>query len=84
MSFTLGKDSEKKKRVVVLGAGIYELSPSSSPSSDLWFCRTILSGVIGLTTALRIQEKGLYQVEIIADVLPTDPKTYKYTSQWAV
>jgi len=84
MSFTLGKDNETKKRVVVLGAGIYKLLPSSSPSSNLWFYRTILSGVIGLTTALRIQEKGLYQVEIIADVLPTDPKTYKYTSQWAV
>ena len=84
MSFTLGKDNEAKKRVVVLGAGIYELSPSSSLSSDLWFCRTILSGVIGLTTALLIQEKGFYQVEIIADVLPTDPKTYRYTSQWAV
>ncbi|KIM42203.1 hypothetical protein M413DRAFT_18597 [Hebeloma cylindrosporum] len=41
------------------------------------------AGVIGLTTALRIQEKGLYQVEIIAEILPTDPKTYKYTSQWA-
>ncbi|KAF8970430.1 D-amino-acid oxidase [Flammula alnicola] len=41
------------------------------------------AGVIGLTTALRIQEKGPYQVEILAEVLPTDPKTVKYTSQWA-
>ena len=84
MSFKLDKDNETKKRVVVLGAGIYELSPSSSPSFNFWFCRTIYSGVIGLTAALRIQEKGLYQVEVIADVLPTDPKSYKYTSQWAV
>lgn len=41
-------------------------------------------GVIGLTTALKIQEKGGYQVEIVAEVLPLDPKTIKYTSQWAV
>ncbi|KAH9477485.1 D-amino-acid oxidase [Psilocybe cubensis] len=41
------------------------------------------SGVIGLTTALKIQEKGCYQVEIIADVLPSDPKTVRYTSHWA-
>jgi hypothetical protein len=43
-----------------------------------------MTGVIGLTTALKIQEKGGYQVEIIAEVLPLDPKTIKYTSQWAV
>ena len=41
-------------------------------------------GVIGLTTALKIQEQGGYQVTIIAEVLPTDPKTIKYTSHWAV
>ena len=28
-------------------------------------------------------EKG-YKVEIIAEVIPTDPKTIKYTSHWAV
>ncbi|KDR68349.1 hypothetical protein GALMADRAFT_272579 [Galerina marginata CBS 339.88] len=41
------------------------------------------AGVAGLTTALKIQEKGIYQVEIIAEVLPSDPKTIKYTSHWA-
>jgi hypothetical protein len=41
-------------------------------------------GVIGLTTALKIQEQGVYQVTIIADVLPNDTKNIKYTSQWAV
>ena len=41
-------------------------------------------GVIGLTTGLKIQAAGRYQVEIIADVLPTDPKDIKYTSHWAV
>ena len=41
-------------------------------------------GVIGLSTGLKIQATGRYQVEIIADVLPTDPKDIKYTSHWAV
>ncbi|KAF9457140.1 D-amino-acid oxidase [Collybia nuda] len=41
------------------------------------------AGVVGLTTALRIQERGGYQVTIIADILPTDPKSIKYTSHWA-
>ncbi|KAF8804606.1 D-aspartate oxidase [Phlegmacium glaucopus] len=41
------------------------------------------AGVIGLTTALRILERGCYQVEIIAEVIPTDPKNIKYTSHWA-
>ncbi|TFK28533.1 D-amino-acid oxidase [Coprinopsis marcescibilis] len=41
------------------------------------------AGVIGLTTALRLQEQGGYQVTIVAENLPTDPKTIKYTSLWA-
>ncbi|KDQ60147.1 hypothetical protein JAAARDRAFT_125639, partial [Jaapia argillacea MUCL 33604] len=40
-------------------------------------------GVIGLTTAIRIQEKGGYHVSIIAEHLPSDPKSIKYTSHWA-
>jgi hypothetical protein len=40
--------------------------------------------VIGLTTALKIQGQGGYQVTIIAEVLPSDAKTIKYTSHWAV
>jgi hypothetical protein len=39
---------------------------------------------VGLTTALMIQEKGDYQVTIIAETLPSDPKSIRYTSQWAV
>jgi D-amino-acid oxidase len=42
------------------------------------------AGVIGLTTALQIQEKGGYAVTIVAELLPTDPKSIKYTSHWAV
>ncbi|KAJ7241025.1 D-amino-acid oxidase [Mycena haematopus] len=41
------------------------------------------AGVVGLTTALLIQEKGGYQVEIVAEILPSDPKSIKYTSHWA-
>ncbi|TFK49356.1 D-aspartate oxidase [Heliocybe sulcata] len=41
------------------------------------------AGVIGLTTALKIQEKGGYQVTIVAETLPSDPKTIRYTSHWA-
>ncbi|KAH9887230.1 hypothetical protein C8Q73DRAFT_713292 [Cubamyces lactineus] len=41
------------------------------------------AGVVGLTTALKIQEKGGYRVTIVADTFPTDAKTIKYTSLWA-
>ncbi|CAA7270242.1 unnamed protein product [Cyclocybe aegerita] len=41
------------------------------------------AGVIGLTTALCILEKGDYEVEIIAQTFPTDPKSVNYTSHWA-
>ncbi|PPR07754.1 hypothetical protein CVT24_003704, partial [Panaeolus cyanescens] len=39
--------------------------------------------VIGLTTALRLQQNPNYQVEIIAEYHPTDPKSPHYTSHWA-
>ncbi|TDL21987.1 nucleotide-binding domain-containing protein [Rickenella mellea] len=39
-------------------------------------------GVVGLSTALKIQERG-YSVTIIAETLPSDPKTIRYTSHWA-
>ncbi|KZV76583.1 D-amino-acid oxidase [Peniophora sp. CONT] len=41
------------------------------------------AGVIGLTAALAIQEKGGFQVTIVADTLPTDAKSVSYTSHWA-
>ncbi|EIN08914.1 D-amino-acid oxidase [Punctularia strigosozonata HHB-11173 SS5] len=41
------------------------------------------AGVVGLTTALKIQEKGEYNVTIVAETLPSDPKTIRYTSHWA-
>ncbi|PCH44730.1 D-aspartate oxidase [Wolfiporia cocos MD-104 SS10] len=41
------------------------------------------AGVIGLTTALTILEKGGYNVCVVAETLPSDPKSVKYTSPWA-
>jgi hypothetical protein len=38
---------------------------------------------VGLTTALKIQEKGDYQVTIVAETFPSDPKNIRYTSPWA-
>lgn len=46
-----------------------------------------MSGVVGLTTALELQQrgKGKYRVTVVADAFPGDPGTgVKYTSQWAV
>lgn len=42
------------------------------------------TGVIGLSTALKIQEKGGYRVTILAQHLPGDPKDAYYSSCWAV
>ncbi|THH09578.1 hypothetical protein EW145_g1927 [Phellinidium pouzarii] len=40
------------------------------------------AGVVGLSTALKIQEVG-HSVTIIAENFPDDPKTIRYTSHWA-
>jgi D-amino-acid oxidase len=40
-------------------------------------------GVVGLTAALKFQEQGGYQVTIVAETLPSDPKNIRYTSPWA-
>ena len=40
--------------------------------------------MVGLTTALKIQEQGGYHVTIVAETFPSDPKTIRYTSLWAV
>ncbi|EIW77069.1 nucleotide-binding domain-containing protein [Coniophora puteana RWD-64-598 SS2] len=41
------------------------------------------AGVIGLTSAIRLQETGQYSVSIVAETFPTDPKSIRYTSHWA-
>jgi hypothetical protein len=66
-----------KPEVIVLGAG--ELDDILSK------CNThTRSGVIGLTTALKIQEQDDYKVTIVAEILPSDPKSIQYASHWAV
>jgi hypothetical protein len=72
---------EKKKEIVVLGAG-----------EHLFHCVIVLatslsvdaSGVVGLTAALKIQLHGNYRVTVISEIIPSDPKSIKYTSRWAV
>lgn len=72
------------KQIVVVGAGrtSFLLSRSHPASINDVFANTI--GVVGLTTAVKIQEKGGYQVTIVAETFPSDPKTIRYTSLWAV
>ncbi|KAH9053180.1 nucleotide-binding domain-containing protein [Lactarius vividus] len=41
------------------------------------------AGVIGLSTAITVQERGDYSITILAETLPTDSKCIKYTSHWA-
>ncbi|KAH9062857.1 nucleotide-binding domain-containing protein [Lactarius vividus] len=41
------------------------------------------AGVIGLSTAIKAQERGGYSVTILAETFPTDSKCIKYTSHWA-
>ncbi|KAF8632875.1 hypothetical protein AX17_004723 [Amanita inopinata Kibby_2008] len=41
------------------------------------------AGVIGLSTGIKILEKGGYKVTIVAEILPTDPKDIRYASHFA-
>jgi hypothetical protein len=75
--------SETSRQVIVIGAGVCQIV------SRVWACVTVLMrdvlniGVIGLTTALKLQEQGGYQITIVAETLPSDPKNIRYTSPWA-
>ncbi|KAK7055611.1 D-amino-acid oxidase [Favolaschia claudopus] len=40
------------------------------------------AGVIGLTTAIKLQEKGEYEVTIVAEIWPNDFPHPHYTSHW--
>lgn len=42
------------------------------------------AGIIGLTTALKFQQHGGYQVTILAEHFPKDGKSVKYASLSAV
>lgn len=39
--------------------------------------------MVGLSTAIRLQETGKYSVTIVAEIFPTDSRTIRYTSHWA-
>lgn len=69
------------REVIVLGAGepTYLLI-----GRDILEQTKMMTGVIGLTTALKIHEKGGYNVKIVAELFHTDPKSPRYTSHWAV
>ncbi|KAF7350765.1 D-aspartate oxidase [Mycena sanguinolenta] len=41
------------------------------------------AGVIGLTTAIHLQEKDGYEVTIVAEIWPSDHPSAHYTSHWA-
>ncbi|KAF9226405.1 nucleotide-binding domain-containing protein [Gyrodon lividus] len=41
------------------------------------------AGVVGLSTAIKLQERSGYRVIIVAETFPTDPRTIRYTSHWA-
>ncbi len=73
-------EESQYKNVVVIGAG----SSYALLSLTLTLDSRYITGVIGLTTALKIQEKGGYKVTIIAETLPSDPNSVRYTSLWAV
>jgi hypothetical protein len=72
-------DEQTKPEVVVLGAGQFMHTPVS-----VYILTWLRVGVIGLTTALKIIETGQYTVSILAETLPSDPKSIRYTSHWAV
>jgi hypothetical protein len=70
---------EKQQReIVVIGAG----------KCHWLYVKRIMTvrvlGVVGLSTAIKIQEHGGYKVTIVAETLPSDPKSIRYTSHWAV
>jgi hypothetical protein len=70
--------STNKKEIIVLGAGeIVNFQHCCHQT-------TRSPGVVGLTTALKLQQAGKYRVTIVAEVLPSDPKSGRYTSFWAV
>ena len=66
-----------QRHIVVLGAGQSLDTGVPLVSTDH------NAGVVGLSTALRIAEQG-YDVTIVAETFPTDSKTIRYTSHWAV
>ena len=80
MTPVANETSVEKKRIIVLGAGERALCDCTIPRSY----QVDAPGVVGLTTALRIQVQGNYTVTIVSEIIPSDPSSIKYTSRWAV
>ena len=74
--------SEPAKEVVVIGAGNLGFNRSGL-RIDIGE-RLDRAGVVGLSTAIKIQEHGGYHVTVIGETIPGDPKSIYYTSPWAV
>jgi hypothetical protein len=72
-------ETSVEKKIIVLGAGERPLCDCTLPRAY-----QVDAGVVGLTTALKIQLQGNYVVTIISEVMPSDPGSIKYTSRWAV
>jgi len=74
--------SEQAKEVVVIGAGNlgFALDCRLDDIGEL----LDRAGVVGLSTAIKIQEHGGYHVTVIGETIPGDPKSIRYTSPWAV
>jgi hypothetical protein len=70
-------------QIVVIGAGGYRRISWMQERSMILMPFVLNTGVVGLTTALKLQERGGYRVTIIAETLPSDPKNIRYTSPWA-
>jgi len=76
-----------KKEIIVLGAGELSLCGVEHHLTSIGFPTQLFPmgiGVVGLTTALKLQQQGTYQVTIVSEVTPSDPKSIRYTSRWAV
>ena len=80
MTPVANEPSVKKKNIIVLGAGERPLRDCTLPRAY----QIDASGVVGLTTALRIQVQGNYMVTVVSEIIPSDPSSIKYTSRWAV
>ena len=80
MTPVVNETSVGKKKIIVLGAGERPLCDCTLPRSY----QVDATGVVGLTTALRIQVQGNYMVTVVSDIIPSDPSSIKYTSRWAV
>ena len=80
MTPVANENSVEKKKIIVLGAGEHPFCDSTLPRAY----QVDASGVVGLTTALKLQLQRNYMVTVVSEIIPGDPSSIKYTSRWAV